>query len=114
VEPLPAEQGRHSAYLKYWLGRIRDHYRGSNTQLVFARLPRAAWIRPDMPKNPNSSVRELDKLPGVTLLPKDLFNELETPERFHDQVHMNQGGLDRFTEILARKMKEVLEPIHAF
>jgi hypothetical protein len=105
VEPLPPQTGRHSAYLKYWLGRIRDHYRGSNTQLVFARLPRAPWIRPDLPVNPQSSVHELDKEPNITLLPEDLFNELETPERFHDQVHMNQGGLDRFTEILAREMK---------
>ena len=77
----------------------------------FARLPRAAWIRPDLPVNPQSSVHELDREPNITLLPEDLFNELETPERFHDQVHMNQGGLDRFTETLARKMREVLEPI---
>ncbi len=105
VEPLPPQTGRHSAYLKYWLGRIRDHYRNSKTQIVFARLPRAAWIRPDLPVNPQSSVHELDKEPGVTLLPEDFFNELETPERFHDQVHMNQGGLDRFTQILAREVK---------
>jgi hypothetical protein len=111
VEPLPPETGRHSAYLKYWLGRIRDHYRNSRTQIVFARLPRAAWIRPDLPVNPRSSVHELDREPGIALLPEDLFNELETPERFHDQVHMNQGGLDRFTEILVREMKDVLEPI---
>jgi hypothetical protein len=44
------------------------------------------------------------------LLPEDLFNELETTERFHDDVHMNQGGLDRFTEILARQMPVVLGP----
>lgn len=106
VDPLPPQTGRHAAYLKYWLGRIRDHYKGSKTEIVFARLPRAAWIRPDLPVNSQSSVYELDKQPGVTLLPEDLFNELETPERFHDQVHMNQGGLDRFTEILAREVKK--------
>ena len=110
VDPLPPQTGRHSAYLKYWLGRIRDHYRGSQTQIVFVRLPRAAWIRPDLPVNPQSSVHELDKEPGISLLPEDLFDELETPERFHDQVHMNQGGLDRFTEVLARKVPAVLEP----
>jgi hypothetical protein len=111
VEALPPQTGRHSAYLKYWLGRIRDHYRGSKTRLVFLRLPRAAWIRPDMPPtNPQSSLHQLEKEPNVTLLPESLFNELEAPERFHDQVHMNQGGLDRFTEILARQMPQVLGP----
>jgi hypothetical protein len=111
VEPLPPQTGQQSAYMKYWLGRIRDHYRGSKTRLVFLRLPRAAWIRPDMPPvNPQSSLHELEKEPNVTLLPEHLFDELETPERFHDQVHMNQPGLDRFTEILARQMREVLGP----
>jgi len=111
VEPLPAQTGRRSAYMKYWLGRIRDHYRGSKTRVVFLRLPRGAWIRPDMPPtNPQSSLHELEKEPNFTLLPEHLFDELETPERFHDEVHMNQLGLDRFTEILARTMREVLGP----
>jgi hypothetical protein len=111
VEPLPEDKGRHSAYMKYWLGRIRDHYRGSKTRLVFLRLPRAAWIRPDLPPfNPQSSVHLLEKEPNVTLLPESLFTELETPERFHDEVHMNQPGLDRFTEILAHTMRALLGP----
>ena len=111
VEPLPEQTGRRSAYMKYWLGRIRDHYRGSQTKLVFLRLPRAMWIRPDLPPtNPQSSLHQLEREPNVVLLPEDLFNELETPERFHDEVHMNQPGMDRFTEVLARQMREVLGP----
>ena len=111
VEPLPAQTGRRSAYMKYWLGRIRDHYRGSKTRLVFLRLPRAAWVRPDMPPtNPQSSLHQLEKEPNITLLTEHLFDELETPEKFHDEVHMNQLGLDRFTEILAHTMRDVLGP----
>jgi hypothetical protein len=110
VDPLPAQSGRRGAYLKYWYGKIRDHYKGSQTRLVFARLPRAAWIRPDLPVNPKSSLHALQQEPNVTLLPEHLFDELETPERFHDEVHMNQGGLDRFTELLVPTIVDVLGP----
>jgi hypothetical protein len=109
LDPLPQDKGVRAAYMKHWLGRIYEHYKGSKTKLVFLRLPRAAWIRPDTPPaNPNSSVHQLEKYPEVRLLREDLFNELETPERFHDEVHMNQGGLDRFTDILAHELPKVL------
>jgi hypothetical protein len=55
-------------------------------------------------------VHELEKQPNVTLLPEHLFDELERPEIFHDEVHMNQLGHDRFSEILARQMRTVLGP----
>jgi hypothetical protein len=109
LDPLPVDKGVRSAYMKHWLGRIYEHYKGSQTRLVFFRLPRAAWIRPDLPPtNPNSSVHRLEKYSNVRLLPEHLLDELETPATFHDEVHMNQIGLDRFTEILVREMPKVL------
>jgi hypothetical protein len=111
VDPLPPDIGRYSAYLHYWLGRIRDHYRGSATRLVFVRLARAPWIRPDLPgRNPRSSVRELDAEPNVDLLREDFSNPLERPELFRDEIHLNQPGLDRFSEMLAREMRALLGP----
>jgi hypothetical protein len=44
----------------------------------------------------------------VELLPEDTFNFLEMPERFHDHMHLNQPGLDLFTETLARRMPALL------
>lgn len=109
LDPLPENKGLRAAYMEHWLRRIYEHYQRSQTKLVFLRLPRAAWIRPDMPPaNPNSSVHQLEQYPNVRLLPEHLFDELEKPERFHDEVHMNQSGLDRFTEILAHEMPKVL------
>lgn len=111
VEPLPEDIGRYSKYLHYWLGRIYDHYRGSATTLVFVRLARAPWIRPDLPgKNPHSSVRELAAEPNVDLLPEELSTPLERPEFFRDEMHLNQPGLDEFSETLAHRMRELLGP----
>jgi hypothetical protein len=110
VEPLP-EGHRYSDYLKYWLGRVYDHYRGSPTKLVFVRYARAPWIRPDLPgANADSSVRTLAAEPNVELLPEDLFNTLEKPELFHDEMHLNQPGLDQFSVTLAREMRALLGP----
>jgi hypothetical protein len=79
--------------------------------LIFVRLPRAPWIRPDLPGvNPGSSVRRLAAQPNVELLAEDTFNFLETPERFHDHMHLNQPGLDLFSETLARQMPALLGP----
>jgi hypothetical protein len=111
VEPLPKYEGRRSAYLKHWLGKIREHYQESKTKLVFVRLPRAPWIRPDLPQhNAESSVRQLARRPNVILLDENLFTELERPEHFHDEQHMNQPALDRFTNIAVHELRRVLGP----
>jgi len=111
LEPLPADKGLHGAYMKYWLGRIYKRYRRSSTRLVFLRLPRAAWIRPDLPPpNPDSSVHRLAAEPNVTLIPEHFFDGLETPSLFQDELHLNQQGLDLFSTMLARELREILGP----
>ncbi|MEP6961532.1 MAG: hypothetical protein ABI995_05615 [Acidobacteriota bacterium] len=112
VQPLPAQTGNRTAYLTYWTNRIYDLYRGSNTKLIFVRLPRAPFIRPDLPVKPQSALRLLAQRPNVILVPQETFEVLEKPEYFRDEVHMNQAGLDYFSETVARKMRELVEPAH--
>lgn len=114
VEPLPPQIGRHTVYMQKWLGKIAEHYKDSQTKLVFLRLPRAAWIRPDLPPmNPNSSVYQLQKrYKNVVLMPEHLFDELEQPQFFKDEYHMTQAGTNRFTEIVVRQVREILGPAH--
>jgi hypothetical protein len=111
LDPRAPEQGRHSAYLKYWFGKIYDLYRGSGTRLVFIRLPRGPFIRPDQPAlNPHSSVRELAARPGVILSPEHFFDPLETPELFMDPYHMNGPGCAEFSRMLGRHLRDLLGP----
>jgi len=111
LDPLSPDEGRRSAYLKYWYGRIHEHYRKSDTRLIFFRLPRGPWVRPDFrPPNPDASVRLLAREPNVTLLGEDLLNGLEAPEMFQDQMHLNREGLKGFTMTLARESRRVLGP----
>jgi hypothetical protein len=109
LEPRPPELGRRSAYLKYWLGKICDLYRGSGTRIIFIRLPRGPFLRPDQPPpNPHSSVRELASRPEVIVSPEHFFDALENPELFHDPYHLNSPGAAEFSRMLARHVRELL------
>jgi hypothetical protein len=111
LTPYPPDMGRHHAYMHYWLGKIYEHYRGSHTRLIFVREPRGPFVRPDLPRmNPHGTVRELAGNAEVTLMPEHFFDSLERPDLFKDQVHLNQTGIELFSHMLAREMRELLGP----
>jgi hypothetical protein len=109
LDPRSPEHGQHSAYLKHWFGKIYDLYRGSGTRIVFIRLPRGPFIRPDQPAlNPHSSVRELAARPEVIMSPEHFFAPLEDPQLFMDPYHMNGPGCAEFSRLLARHLRQLL------
>ena len=107
---LPPDQGRETAYLRYWYGRIVDHYRGSDTKLIFLRVPRAPMSPPDVPPKPNSAIRQIASQPNVVVLDERLFNQLERPDLFWDGWHLNRDGMEQFSRILAAEVRRVLGP----
>jgi len=109
LDPQPPDQGRRSAYLKYWFGKIYDYYRGSGTRIIIVRLPRGPFVRPDGPPvNLHSSVRELAAKPDVILDDEHYFDNLERPEFFFDAMHLNAPGSAEFSRALARRVSELL------
>jgi hypothetical protein len=105
----PPYTGVNSAYMHQWIGKIYEHYRGSKTRLVFLRLPRGPFIRPDQPEvNPHSSIREM---PGVIIMPEHLFDSIERPGLFVDQMHMNGPGCGEFSRILAKEVSRTLDAL---
>jgi hypothetical protein len=111
LAPLPPETGNQSRYMKYWLGKIQEHYRDSPTRLIFMRLPRGGFVRPDQPRyNPNSSVRELAAQPNVTLIDEHFFDSLEKPELFHDDLHLNGAGMVPFSSMITQEVSRILGP----
>jgi len=108
---LPPDTGDHSRYMKYWLGKIGEHYRGSPTRLIFLRLPRGGFVRPDQPRyNPHSSVRELAAQPNVTLIDEHFFDSLEKPELFADDLHLNGTGMVPFSLMITQEVSRILGP----
>jgi hypothetical protein len=107
---LPPDQGRETAYLRYWYGRMIDYYRGSGTKLIFMRVPRAPTSPPDAPPKPNSAVRQIASQPDVIVLDERLFNQLEHPDLFWDGWHLNRDGMEQFSRLLATQVRRVLGP----
>ena len=107
---LPPDEGRETAYLRYWYGRIVDYYRGSGTKLIFLRVPRAPVSPPDPPPKPNSAIRQIASEPNVIVLDERLFNQLEHPDLFWDAQHLNKPGMEQFSRILAAEVRRVLGP----
>jgi hypothetical protein len=111
LSPLPPQTGDQTRYMKYWLGKIYERYRGSPTRLIFLRLPRGGFVRPDQPPyNPHSSVRELAKESNVTLIDEHFFDSLETPELFYDHWHLNGPGMIRLSVMLTQEVSRILGP----
>ncbi|MGH9646819.1 MAG: hypothetical protein ACRD4E_08395, partial [Bryobacteraceae bacterium] len=109
LDALPPDTGDQSRYLKYWLSKIYEHYRGSPTRLIFLRLPRGGFVRPDQPRhNPHSSVRELAAQPNVTLIDEHFFDSLEKPELFADELHLNASGMIPFSLMLSQEVSRIL------
>jgi len=112
LAPRPPYRGVRTAYLHQWLGKIYEHYRGSKTRLIFLHLPRGGFVRPDQPEvNPHSSVRELGSQPGVILMPEHIFDSIERPSLFIDQMHMNGPGCAEFSRILAKEISHTLDAL---
>jgi hypothetical protein len=104
------QTGNVAAFRREWLGRIVDRYRGSRTRVIFVRLPRAPIPRPDgLVQKRSSSIRELAARPNVLLAEEHLFDSLERPELFRDAMHLNRAGIARFSPMLAREIRRLLE-----
>jgi hypothetical protein len=114
LDPRPPDTGRRSAYMKHWLGKICDLYRGSDTRIIFVRLPRGPFVRPDQaPFNAHSSARDLAAAqPNVILDQEHFFDSLESPELFFDAQHLNAPGSAEFSRMLARHVRDLLARPH--
>jgi hypothetical protein len=107
---LPPDQGRETAYLRYWYARIIERYRGSGTKLIFLRVPRAPQSPPDPAPKRNSAIRQIASQPDVIVLDERLFNPLEHPDLFEDGMHLNRDGMEQFSKILGAEVRRVLGP----
>ncbi len=108
---LAPPMGRRTKFLKHWYGKIAERYRGTGTRLIFMRLPRGPFVRPDQPAlNPNSSVRELAAHGEAILDQEHSFDVLERPELFWDPYHMNGAGCADFSRMLALDVRQILGP----
>jgi hypothetical protein len=91
-------------YSRQWIDRFIERYRGTQTTLVFLRMP--AEVLPQVDEirrnGPFASYMPLLRnSPGVKVMDEDAFYNLEDPQYFFDTLHMNHEGRVRFTNKLS-------------
>jgi hypothetical protein len=98
-------------YSRQWIERFIERYRGTQTTLVFLRMP--AEVLPQVDEirrnGPFASYMPLLRdSTGVQVMDEDTFYDLEDPRYFFDTLHMNHEGRLRFTDQLSRWLANTL------
>lgn len=106
------QTGHQAEYRRLWFGRIIDRYSHSPTRIVFLRLPRGPFVRPERLKVQTGSViREFARAnPKVLVCDEHAFDSLEHPEFFKDGLHLNREGIARFSPMMALEVARALGP----
>ncbi len=111
TEPGDADADHYDEYSRQWIERFIERYRGSQTTLVFVRLPAEVLSQVDEIRRngPFASYMQLlrNEL-GVKVMDEDAFYDLEDPRYFFDTLHMNREGRMQFTNRLSSWLARTL------
>lgn len=105
----PAQRQMARAFEVRWLGALVDLYRGSRTRIVIFQVPRGPAVRPTpLVHLPWTIADELRKRPWVSVIDGHAFEDMERPELFADDLHLNADGRREFSPRLADAVRSVL------
>jgi hypothetical protein len=110
LEDAELYTARNAAFRIYWLRKIVDRYRESQTKLIFLQIPRWPFPLPafeSLPSAPDLRVA-IPAGGNVVFLDENAFSSLESPEYFGELLHFNAAGRRRFTEMLGQSVQRVL------
>jgi hypothetical protein len=110
AKPGPAaDRPASAAYRGLWFGRIADLCAAAGVPLFIYRIPRGplAYLA-NADERPSGVVRDMRIAGRIRLLPATQFDDLERPEYFFDQLHMNSAGRQIFSAQLAGAVLERL------
>lgn len=105
----PPDDPSSVAYRKLWYGKIAALCEAEGVALFMLRIPRGPlhfMVDPD--GDATGALAALRDDGRLQLLPATLFDGLERPEFFFDQLHMNAAGRARFSTVLATTMLQRL------
>jgi hypothetical protein len=99
----PPDNVAAAAYRNEWIGRIAELCQRVGIRLIVFRIPRGPLDNlVDADEQPTGSLAELARAGKLELLPADAFDNLERPEFFFDDLHMNHAGRVAFSAELPR------------
>lgn len=97
----PPDNAAATAYRREWLGRIAALCRADGVKLFVYRIPRGPLHHLVGADNtPTGVLAQLAHEGALELLPASLFDRLERPEFYFDELHLNTAGRALFTRLL--------------
>jgi hypothetical protein len=97
----PPQTGMRQRYNSLWLNRLVDAYTDSQTKILLIKMPTDPVARAYPPPRNYSSLNSIATKKNVFILPEDYFSNLNTPQYFGDDVHLNSQGMAKFSERLS-------------
>jgi hypothetical protein len=97
-------------YNMFWMSRITDLYKNSKTKVLVVKIPAQpiADLR-HADSSEHKSLSLIAKMPNVYVSDEHLFDDLETPNYFFDDLHLNAEGRKIFTTRLSQQIMKVLK-----
>lgn len=97
-------------YLLRWLPTIVDRYHAAGIPVIVFSIPRGPWISPlvSTPPQPNAAIAALQINGKLVALPGAAFTNLEHPQYFVDELHLNSVGREEFSRRLAQRVASLL------
>lgn len=107
--------GTAESHTKKWLGKIVERYSKSQTKLIAVRIPVTPFGEPnDSVTIASNTVTILGGLSAfqkagqVVVVPESTFVDLETPENFFDDKHLNRTGRESFSARLVSEINRIV------
>ena len=107
----PPDSAAAAAYRREWFGRLATFAKQNGIKLFVFRIPRGPLhYLADIDNEPTGALADLARQGALELLPASLFDNLERPEFFFDELHMNAAGRQLFSVKLADAVLQRLSP----
>ncbi|HTA55956.1 MAG TPA: MBOAT family protein [Candidatus Acidoferrales bacterium] len=104
---VPKPSPSYARYRREWLEPIAAAYRAAGIPVIFVRIPTRPVHRSSS-ERPSGSLTAIARDQNARLLPAAPYLELERPEFFADEDHLNRDGSTRFSRQLGRDVAAVL------
>jgi len=107
-EIIPVQTGERHKYNSYWLNKLIADYKNSDTTLVLIKIPTDPIGRLHQPVSTTTVNDHVFGNKNVIVAPEKLFADLENPEYFFDDLHLNSSGRKIFSNRLSQLILQTL------
>jgi alginate O-acetyltransferase complex protein AlgI len=107
VLKVPEPSPSYARYREQWIEPIAARYAAAGVPVFFVRIPTRPAHR-NASQTPSGSLLEIAREHGARLIDAAPYVDLERPELFADEDHLNAAGSRLFSRLLGRDVRQAL------